>query len=68
MELTQFDALSRLLRLRKGPARDAARLILVENQSLMNAARLAGCSNQRASNTHQRCLVGLRLIRDIITP
>lgn len=67
MNSVQFDALSRLLRLREGPARNAARLILVEKQSVNNAARLAGCSNQSASNTHQRCLAGLRLIRNIVT-
>ena len=59
----QFTALSSLLRLKNGPAKEAARLILVEGIALTEAATRAGCSPQGASNTHQRCLAGLRTAR-----
>lgn len=66
MDTIQFDALARLLRLREGPPREAAKLILVGNVSLCQAAQLSDCSVQRANNTHKRCLNGLRSIREIV--
>lgn len=59
----QFNALARLLRLRQGPAREAARLVLVEGLRTADAAQRAGCSRTAAANAVRRCRVGLELAR-----
>lgn len=61
MTCEQFNALAQLLRLRAGPAREAARLVLVDGHRPAEAARLAGCTPQAASNTLSRCRRGLAL-------
>lgn len=63
MTPAQFSALAQLLRLRTGPAREAARLVLVEGLRPADAAALAGCSAASASNTLAVCRAGLELAR-----
>lgn len=58
-----FAALAQLLRLRTGPAREAARLVLVERMRAADAAALAGCSAQSVANTLAACRAGLELAR-----
>ena len=60
-----FQALGELLRLREGPARIAASLVLVDGMRPADAARLAGCSAQSASNTILVCRRGLDLARHV---
>lgn len=59
----QFAALSKLLRLRDGPAREAARLVLVEGIKQADAARQAGVSPSALGNTLRACRRGLELAR-----
>lgn len=63
MTAAQFSALAQLLRLRAGPAREAARLVLVDGLRPVDAAALAGCSAASASNTLAACRAGLELAR-----
>ena len=42
LTLEQFDALAKLGSMQEGPAKEAARLVLVENLSTADAARQAG--------------------------
>lgn len=58
-----FQALSQLLRLRQGPQREAARLVLVDGVRQADAARMAGCSASALSNTLRACRAGLELAR-----
>lgn len=59
MTADQFAALAQLLSLRVGPAQEAARLVLVENMRIADAARQAGCSPNSASNAVARCKKGI---------
>lgn len=61
MTAAQFAALAQVLRLRTGPAREAARLVLVEGMRPVDAAALAGCSAASVSNTLAACRAGLEL-------
>lgn len=63
MKPEQFSALATLLRLRAGPAREAARLVLVDGLRPADAAALAGCSAQSVANTLAACRAGLELAR-----
>lgn len=63
MRPESFDALAQLLRLRPGPAKEAARLVLVDGFRPAAAARQTGCTPQSASNTLARCRKGLALAR-----
>ena len=63
MRPESFDALAQLLRLRQGPAKEAARLVLVDGYRPAAAARQTGCTPQSASNTLARCRKGLALAR-----
>ena len=58
-----FQALSQLLRLRQGPQREAARLVLVDGVRQADAARMAGCSASALGNTLRTCRAGLELAR-----
>lgn len=58
-----FDALAQLLRLRQGPQREAARLVLVYGVRQADAARIAGCSASALGNTLRTCRAGLELAR-----
>lgn len=63
MTADQFAALSQLLRLRPGPAQDAARLHMVDGLSVPDAARRAGCEYRCAWQAVQRARAGLELAR-----
>lgn len=58
-----FVALAQLLRLRQGPQREAARLVLVDGVRQADAARLEGCSASALGNTLRTCRAGLELAR-----
>lgn len=58
-----FDALAQLLRLRAGPAREAARMVLVDGLRTTDAAALAGCSQVSVSKTVAVCKAGQALVR-----
>lgn len=62
MSPEQFGALAQLLRLRKGPQREAARLVLVEEMRQADAARQAGCSPQALGNTLRAIRNGIALV------
>jgi len=59
----QFDALSALLRLRSGPARECARLVLVDGQNTVDAAASLGMQYRAAAAAVQRARQGLELAR-----
>lgn len=61
MTPAQFDALAQLLRLREGPARDAARMALVDELRPVDIASLLGMTPQAASNAIQRARRGYAL-------
>ena len=54
MNAEQFTALSTLLRLRPGPAREAARLVLIEGMRAIDAARITGVRPAGVSNALTR--------------
>ena len=66
MTAASFQALSQLLRLRQGPQREAARLVLVDGVRQADAARMAGCSASALGNTLRTCRSGLALARAAI--
>lgn len=59
----QFDALATLLRLRDGPVRAAARLVLVDGDRQAEAARRAGTLPQHVYRAVKACRRGLNLAR-----
>ena len=61
----QFAALADLLRLRAGPAQDAARLVLVEGKSVSAAAIDTGLPYPRAWQAMQRAQRGLKLAHSV---
>ncbi len=63
MTAEQFTALATLLRLRTGPAREAARLVLVEGLKQADAAALAGISTASLGNALARARKGLELAK-----
>jgi len=63
MTADQFSALSQLLRLREGPAQEAARLVLVFGHAPGEAAALCGLSAASVSNAVTRMRRGLNLAR-----
>ena len=58
----QFAALAQLLRLRPGPAQDAARLVMVQGLPTADAARQVGMDYRAASYSVKRVLAGLELV------
>lgn len=62
----QFQALAELLRLRAGPVREAARLVLVEGVPVGSAAVQAGVSQPSVSNALARCRRGMELARRVV--
>ncbi len=54
----QFQALAQLLRLRTGPAQDAARMVLVDGVSQADAARATGLTPQAVHNSVKRVQTG----------
>jgi molybdenum-dependent DNA-binding transcriptional regulator ModE len=63
MNQVQFDALSKLMSMRAGPAREAVRLHLVDGVSVPDAARQAGCGYRSAWQAVQRAQAALELAR-----
>ncbi len=62
----KFNALAQLLRLRTGPAREAARLVLVDGMTQADAARKLGVSPNTVTNAVARARAGLVLVRKAI--
>ena len=63
MTAASFEALAQLLRLRQGPQREAARMVLVDGMRQADAARVAGCSASALSNTLRACRAGLEMAK-----
>lgn len=61
MTAKQFAALAELLRLRSGPAKESARLVLVDGMSTADAARIAGIEYRFAYRAVKRAKDGLML-------
>jgi hypothetical protein len=59
----QFTALAQLLRLRPGPAQDAAKLVMVQGMPTAEAARAVGMDYRAASYSVKRVRAGLELVR-----
>ena len=59
----QFDAIAKLISLRKGPAMVAARLVLVDGLRQADAMREAGCSRDSVWATVRRVTVAAALCR-----
>lgn len=59
----QFNALAQLLRLRPGPAREAARLVLVGGMTQADAARKLDVSPNIVTNAVARARSGLELVK-----
>ena len=66
MIAAQFNALAQLLRLRPGPAREAARLVLVDGMTQADAARKLDVSPNTVTNAVARARAGLVLVRKVI--
>ena len=62
MTPAQFGALAQLCRLRQSASREAARLVLVDNLSLGDAAQQAGITLQGAS----QAVLALRRALDLV--
>jgi len=54
MSPQRFDIIAKLIRMRGGPAQDAARLVLVHGLRPVDAARLQNISLQRVTNAVRR--------------
>lgn len=63
MTPNQFAALAELLRLRAGPSEAVVKLVLVDGESVPDAARIAGVSYQAAYKAVGRVQRGLELAR-----
>ncbi len=59
----QFQALAQLLRLRTGPAREAASLHLVQGLTVPDAARAAGMDYRAATYAVKRAKEGFALAK-----
>ncbi|MDO9148336.1 MAG: hypothetical protein Q7U52_11860 [Hydrogenophaga sp.] len=59
----QFAALAEMLRLRDGPARECARLVLVDGRSTIDAAASLGMQYRAAAAAVQRARQGFELAR-----
>ncbi|WP_455233545.1 hypothetical protein [Geopseudomonas aromaticivorans] len=65
MTADQFAALADLLRLRKSPSNEAARLVLVEGLSTSEAAKRVGIKSNGVSNVLASCRRGMSLARRV---
>ncbi len=63
MTPAQFDALAALISLRQSASREAARLVLVDGLSVIDAAAQAGITPQGANQAVLRCRRALELAR-----
>ena len=68
MNSDQFQAIAQLLRLRQGPQREAARLVLVDGLTQADAARQLGATEQAASNALRAARATLELARVAVGP
>ena len=68
MTEAQFTALAQLLRLRNGPAREAANLHLVQGLTVPDAARQAGMDYRAATYSVKRVKEGLALAKTAAGP
>ena len=68
MTESQFAAIAELISLREGPAKEAARLALVEGVSYIDAATRAGVSRQSESATRRRVIAAMKLAEAATTP
>lgn len=68
MTPAQFAALAQLLRLRTGPARECARLVLVDGHTITQAAQAVGIQYRTAAAAVQRARQGLLLAIKAATP
>lgn len=50
----QFDAIAKLIRTREGPARSAARLVLIEGKKVKAAAEACALTSQAVSKAVRR--------------
>lgn len=58
----QFDALAKLLRLRGGPSQEAARLVLVDGLSVLEAARATSLDLRLAHRAIKNARAGVKLV------
>ena len=63
MNPAQFTALAELLRVRQGPASEAARMVLVDGATVAAAAQAQGISYQQAWQAVQRAQAGLERVK-----
>ncbi len=63
MNSDQFTALATLMALRASPSREAARLVLVDGLSVLDAASRCGISVQGANQAVLRCRRAMELAR-----
>ena len=63
MTPTQFEALSDLLRLRQGAAKECARLALVDNMPTTQAAQTVGLKYRTAAAAVRRARDGLEMAK-----
>lgn len=63
MTEAQFAALAQLLRLRPGPAQDAAKLVMVQGLPTTDAARTVGMDYRAATYAVKRVRAGLELAK-----
>lgn len=59
----QFEALAALIHLRQSASRDAARLVLVDGLSVVEAAKQVGITQQGANQAVIRCRKALELAK-----
>lgn len=65
MNQQQFDALAKLLKLRKGPSQQVARLVIVEMMSVPDAARFVGLEYTAAHHAVKRVERGYKLVQEV---
>jgi hypothetical protein len=64
MTTTQFQALSKLMRLRKSPSAMAAYRHIVHGDRVVDAAQYADCTTRAASNCIARVKAALKLAKE----
>lgn len=65
MTKESFEALAALLRLKQGPQREAARMVLVDGQVQADAARATGVSPSALGNTIRACRSGIERAKKV---
>lgn len=67
MNIEQFEVLAELLRLRSGPARECARLVIVDGLSVKAAAESVGLSYRQGAAAAQRVKKGHEMAKKATT-